>query len=225
MLQNKKIVGWYDFFSDKAAVLKQGQEFMHIRIPIKKGDKYKIEVMAKANVQQKTVANLLQRLVASIVNFFSIQPASPPVLVLDPNYEVVKDPVALSPQVSVDVLGMFSPIMGSFTPFQTVANPQAIDAFLQVISSNSESKNNDIRLVTVENSKLWQRLALPETTAKEDGFIEVSVRNEEANTVFFDNLFISVARKEGVAILQENHYEAFRMSLQGLDYVLTKTEI
>jgi len=65
----------------------------------------------------------------------------------------------------------------------------------------------------------WQQFT-DTMTVERDGFVKVSIGNA-SNTVFtgFDELVITHQRNEEAMIVQENHYEPFGMTLQGLDFM------
>jgi RHS repeat-associated protein len=58
---------------------------------------------------------------------------------------------------------------------------------------------------------------------EESGFVRVTLRNSNSLPVLFDNLELRTYGTSKAKIIQENHYEPFGMTLQGLDYVADNT--
>jgi|GEM_PF-2679954 len=68
--------------------------------------------------------------------------------------------------------------------------------------------------VTASAANNWSRLALPQFTATQDGYLQVLVVNESNVDVWFDDL--SITHTEAL-IVQENHYDAWGLNLAGIE--------
>lgn len=101
--------------------------------------------------------------------------------------------------------------------------PQKPKSYIEIAvykdSSLTELLHNQITSITENSEYNWENLQ-DSLTFKEDGFAVVSLRNESNKQVLFDDLNVRIFGTLKAAIIQENHYEPFGMTLLGLDYTL-----
>lgn len=104
--------------------------------------------------------------------------------------------------------------------------PKQPKAFLEIAiysdSLQTELLSSRKIEITEQSEIFWEKLQ-DSLVLDTDGFAVVSLKNNSNIAVLFDNLELRTYGTQKARIIQENHYEPFGMTLQGLDYVAEDT--